>query len=328
MHAESILLFLAGVALMFKGAEWVTDSASHLAEKLHTSSVAVGLILVSLVLSLPEIFVAALSILKDHPQIGLGTILCSVIVNIGFVAGVCSMIRPLKLSRVILLRDTIFMIVATIIVAVLALEDSRLSQVEGLVFILLFVPYLVNVYQQEHQMGKKKAKAEGKRIVHTLQLVGNLPFMPFRIRDGWGIFLWGAAVLLVGAQFFTDGLIHFAEAFSISDLAVGITLGALGPSLPNFAAALSATRRGLEELAISETIGSNIFTLLVSVGLFALFSPIVLEASSRAVTVPALLLITFLFMGFTIKGSITRKEGAVLFVAYVAAVAAEVLYHA
>ncbi|MDP2717619.1 MAG: sodium:calcium antiporter [Candidatus Micrarchaeota archaeon] len=327
MHAESILLFLAGVVLMFKGAEWVTDSASHLAEQLHTTSVAVGLILVSLVLSLPEIFVAGLSILKDHPQIGLGTILGSVIVNIGLIAGVCSMVRPLKISRVILLRDTIFMIVATIIVAALALEDSQLSRIEGVVFILLFVPYLINVYQQEHQMGKRKAKAEGKRIVHTLQLVGDLPFLPFKVRDGMGIFILGAGVLLVGAQFFTDSLIHFSQDFGVPDLVVGITLGALGPSLPNFAAALSATRRGLEELAISETIGSNIFTLLVSVGLFALFSPIILEASSRAVTVPALLLITFLFMGFTIKGHITRREGAVLFLAYLLTVAAEVLYH-
>lgn len=321
-----LALLLSGMALLFKGAEWVTDSASHVAEHFHTTSVAVGLIIVSVVLSLPELLVAATTILKSHPQIGLGTILGSVIVNIGLIAGLCSMIRPLKLSRVILLRDTIFMIVATIIVAVLALEDNQLNHVEGVVFLLLFVPYLINVYQQEHEMGKKKAKAEGKRIVHTLQMVGYIPWLPVRVRDGFGIFVLGTAVLLVGAQLFTEALIGLSQVFQINDLVIGITLGALGPSLPNLAAALQATRKGMEELAISETIGSNIFTLLVSVGLFALASPITLEASSRVITVPALLLITFLFMGFTIKGRITRFEGGILLFMYLAAVAAEILY--
>jgi cation:H+ antiporter len=185
----------------------------------------------------------------------------------------------------------------------------------------------VSSQKKKNKGGKKQARAEGKRIVHTLQLVGDLPFMPFKVRDGIGIFTLGSAVLLIGAQLFTDGLIQLTQTLGVSDLAIGITLGALGPSLPNFAAALSATRKGLEELAISETIGSNIFTLLVSVGLFAFFSPILLEASSRTITVPALLLITFLFMGFTIKGTITRLEGAVLFLVYVAAVIAEVIYH-
>ncbi|MBI4361291.1 sodium:calcium antiporter [Candidatus Micrarchaeota archaeon] len=323
-----LALLVAGMALLFKGAEWVTDSASHVAEQFHTTSVAVGLIIVSVVLSLPELLVAATSIFKAHPQIGLGTILGSVIVNIGLIAGLCSMIRPLKLSRVILLRDTIFMIVATIIVAVLALEDNKLSHVEGIVFLLLFVPYLINVYQQEHEMGKKKARAEGKRIVHTLQMVGYIPWLPFRVRDGMGVFVLGTFVLLVGAQLFTDALIGLSTQFQIPDLVIGITLGALGPSLPNLAAALQATRRGMEELAISETIGSNIFTLLVSVGLFALTSPITLEASSRVITVPALLLITFLFMGFTIKGRITRVEGGILLFMYLASVAAEILYRA
>lgn len=323
-----LVLLVAGMALLFKGAEWVTDSASHLAEQLHTTSVAVGLILVSVVLSLPELMVAASAIFKSHPQIGLGTILGSVIVNIGLIAGLCSMIRPLKLSRVILLRDTIFMVVTTIIVAFLALEDNQLNHVEGVVFLLLFIPYLINVYQQEHEMGKRKAKAEGKRIVHTLQMVGYVPWLPFRVRDGWTVFALGTFVLLIGAQLFTDALIGLSQIFQVNELVIGITLGALGPSLPNLAAALAATRKGMEELAISETIGSNIFTLLVSVGLFALISPITLEASSRIVTVPALLLITFLFMGFTIKGRITRVEGGILLLTYLAAVAAEILYRA
>lgn len=319
-------LLLGGTALLLKGAEWVTDSAAHVAERFQTTSVAVGLILVSFMLSLPELVVAGSAVLKAHPQIGLGTIIGSVIVNIGLIIGVCSMIRPLRVSRVMLLRDLVFMMVATIIVTAMALKDGQLDRVDGTVFLLLFVPYLINVYQQERVLGKKESEKEGKQMVQTLQLIGKLRVGPLVLRDGVGIFLAGGVTLLLGAQFFTDSLIYFGSTFGVPDLIIGITLGALGPSLPNLAAAIQATRRGLEELAISETIGSNIFTLLVSVGVFTILQPVTLEASSRAVTLPALLLITFLFMGFTVKGKVSKPEGAILLLIYLGALVAELLY--
>ncbi len=319
-------LMLGGTFLLLKGAEWVTDSAAHVAERFHTTSVAVGLILVSIMLSLPELLVASSAVLKGHPQIGLGTIIGSVIVNIGLIIGICSMIKPLRVSRVMLLRDLVFMMVATIIVAAMALNDGVLDRVDGTVFLLLFVPYLINVYQQERLLGKKESQKEGKQMVQTLELIGKVHLGPLTLRDGLGVFLAGGVTLLVGAQLFTDSLIYFGSTFGVSDLIIGITLGALGPSLPNLAAAIQATRRGLEELAVSETIGSNIFTLLVSVGVFTILQPVTLEASSRAVTLPALLLITFLFMGFTIKGKVTKYEGAVLLLVYLAALVAELLY--
>lgn len=319
-------LLIAGAAFLLKGADWVTDSAAHVAERFHTTSVAVGLILVSIMLSLPELIVAGSAVLKDHPQIGLGTILGSVIINVGLVVGLCSMIRPLRVSRVMLLRDLVFMMVATIIVAAMALKDGQLDRVDGAVFLLLFVPYLINVYQQEKLLGKKEAKKEGEQLVHTLRFFGKITGGVVKLHDGVWVFILGGLGLIIGAQLFTDGLIYVAGAFQIPDLVIGVTLGALGPSLPNLAAAVQATRRGLEELAVSETIGSNIFTLLVSIGAFAIVQPVVLEASSRAITLPALLLITFLFMGFTIKGRVTKAEGAVLLLVYLGALAAELLY--
>lgn len=319
-------LLVVGSALLLKGADWITDSAAHVAERFQTTSVAVGLILVSIMLSLPELIVAGSAVLKSHPQIGLGTILGSVIINIGLVVGLCTMIRPLRVSRVMLLRDLVFMMVATIIVAAMALKDGQLDRVDGTVFLLLFVPYLINVYQQEKLLGKKEAKKEGKQLVHTLRFFGKLTGGVVKLHDGLWVFALGGLGLIVGAQLFTDGLIYMAETFQISDLVIGVTLGALGPSLPNLAAAIQATRRGLEELAVSETIGSNIFTLLVSIGTFAIIQPVELEASSRIITLPALLLITFLFMGFTIKGRVTKPEGALLLLVYVAAVAAELWY--
>ena len=321
-----ILLAVLGVFLILKGSEWVTDSVSHVARHFSTSSVAVGLLLVSTMLSLPEIAVAVSAVLQDHPQIGLGALLGSVIVNLGLIVGVCTLIRPLRVSRVILLRDLVFMIVASIIVAALALQDGNLSQVDGFVFLLLFIPYMVNVYEQEKQLSKAEVKKEGLQMVNTLELIGKLGVGNFRIRDGLGVFVLGGLLLIVGADFFTRGLVFFAESFHLPDLVVGITLGALGPSIPNLAAAVQATRAGMEELAISETIGSNVFTLLVSIGILALVHPFTLESTSRFITMPTLLLISFTFMFFTIKGHIGRREGMVLLGMYFLSVFAEILF--
>ncbi|HLD76304.1 MAG TPA: sodium:calcium antiporter [Candidatus Norongarragalinales archaeon] len=321
-----ILLAVLGVFLILKGSEWVTDSVSHVARHFSTSSVAVGLLLVSTMLSLPEIAVAVSAVLQDHPQIGLGALLGSVIVNLGLIVGVCTLIRPLRVSRVILLRDLVFMIVASIIVAALALQDGNLSQVDGFVFLLLFIPYMVNVYEQEKQLSKAEVKKEGLQMVNTLELIGKLGVGNFRIRDGLGVFVLGGLLLIVGADFFTRGLVFFAESFHLPDLVVGITLGALGPSIPNLAAAVQATRAGMEELAISETIGSNVFTLLVSIGILALVHPFTLESTSRFITLPTLLLISFTFMFFTIKGHIGRREGMVLLGMYFLSVFAEILF--
>ncbi|MBI5036743.1 sodium:calcium antiporter [Candidatus Micrarchaeota archaeon] len=321
-----VFLVLLGVALILKGSEWVTDSAAPVAKKFSTTSVAVGLLLVSSMLSLPEIVVAASSVLQGHAQIGLGALLGSVIVNLGLIVGVCTMVRPLKISHVILFRDLVFMLVASIIVAALALEDAKLSSVDGLVLLLLFVPYMVNVYKQEQQLSKPEVEEESRKLVNTLERFGKLGLGPWRIRDGWGVFLAGGAMLIIGADFFTRSLVYFVEAFGVPELVIGLTLGALGPSIPNLASALHATRTGKEELAISETIGSNIFTLLISIGVLALVHPLVLEPSSRVITLPALLLMSFIFMFFTLKGQIRRREGLVLLALYAGIVLAEIIY--
>lgn len=321
-----LALVILGTLMILKGSEWVTDSVSHVAKHFSTTSVAVGLILVSTMLSLPEIAVAVSSVLKGHPQIGLGALLGSVIVNLGLIVGICTLIRPLRVSRVILLRDLVFMMVASIIVSAIALEDGNLTSIDGLVFLLLFVPYLVNVYEQEKQLSRVEAQKESKQMISTLELIGKLGIGPVRIRDGIGVFLMGGVLLLVGVELFTRSLVYFAESFHLPDLVIGLTLGALGPSLPNLAAAIQATRNGHEELAVSETIGSNIFTLLVSIGILALVHPLKLEASSRFITLPALLLISFVFMFFTMKGHIGRRDGMILLGLYAVSVLAEIIY--
>jgi len=315
----SAALGVLALYLILKGSEWITDSSVHVAQRLSTSNIAIGLILVSTLLSLPELVVAVSSVAKGHIDMGIGVTLGSVIVNIGLIVGVSALIRPLRVSRAMVTRDAVFMAVITTVVAAVALEDFELTRVDGFVLLLLFIPYFVNVYEQERVLTARQRIVETRKIAKSLKLFGKTGFGEIVVHDGVMVFILGTALLLVGAELFTQSMVGLARLFSISDFVMGITLGALGPSLPNLASAIQAARRGYEELAVSETIGSNIFTLLITLGAIALATPQRINFVTAVVTTPAILLMSFLLLFFMMRGRIGRRAGALLLLLYLAA---------
>jgi|WetSurMetagenome_2_1015567.scaffolds.fasta_scaffold155980_2 cation:H+ antiporter len=318
-----IALAIVGLLLILKGAELVTDAAVPLARFLDTTYIAVGLVLVSVLLSLPELFVSVSAMLKGHSDVGVGVIIGSIIVNLGLIIGISAVIRPLRVPRHVITRDAVFMLIATIVVSLIVLEDFQVTQRDGVVFLLLFIPYLVNIYEQEKTLALKERKKESEMITKTLQFTGKIAGTEIVIHDSRVIFVAGIAMLLLGTEFFTGSLITLAGIFGISEILIGLTIGALGPSIPNLAAALQAVRRGYDELALSETIGSNIFTLLITLGVIAIARPFQIDAMTAVVTAPALLMVTVAFFVFTLKGTITRIDGATLIAFYLIAMATE-----
>lgn len=319
-----IVLALAGIYLIVKGSEWVTDAAVPLAGFLNTTYVAIGLVLVSLLLSLPELLVAALSLAKDHKDLGIGVIIGSIIVNLGLIIGISAIMRPLKIPRHVITRDAVFMLIATMVVSLLVLEERGATRRDGVVFLLLLIPYIINIYEQEKNLALKERHRESEMISKTLQFTGKLGGAELVIHDSRVIFVAGAGMLVVGSQLFTDSLISIAALGGISELLLGITIGALGPSIPNLAAALQAVRKGYDELAVSETIGSNIFTLLLSLGMIAIVQPFVVDPVTAMITAPALLVVTAVFFVFTLRGTISRPAGTALLAMYLAAMALEI----
>jgi len=318
-----IALVVIGLFLILKGSELVTDAAVPLARFLDTTYVAVGLVLVSVLLSLPELFVSVSAMLKGHSGIGIGVIIGSIIVNLGLIIGISAVIRPLKIPRHVITRDSVFMLIATMVVSLIVLEDFQVTQRDGIVFLLLFIPYLVNIHEQEKALALKERKRESEMITKTLQFTGKIAGTEIVIHDSRVIFVAGIGMLLLGTEFFTESLITLASGLGVSEILIGLTLGALGPSIPNLAAALQAVRRGYDELAVSETIGSNIFTLLITLGIIAIARPFQIDVITAVVTAPALLLVTVAFFVFTLKGTITRIDGATLIAFYLIAMAAE-----
>ena len=317
----TVSLLTLGILLLGKGSDWLTDSLIPIAHKLGVSGVSIGLILVSVAVSLPEVLVAVFATLKGYHTLSLGVVLGSIICNIGLMSGLCAIIQPLPVNTNIILRDGIFSLVVPVLVLAVS-SGGQITRFEGLAFILLFIPYAINVFLQERRISSQEKQKQQEEIEVELALIG---FEFGKLKPGWLSFFMGLSLLLLGTKFFGDELIHLADRFGFGELLIGVTLGALGPSLPNIAAAYSATKKGMGEIAVSETLGSNIFTLLVTLGLSALIAPITLARQWIIVDLPILLIMsTLLFIFLLTKRRISRLEGFILLMGYLATLVLQV----
>ncbi len=315
-------LILLSILLIGKGSDWLTDSLISVAKRMGVSGVSVGLILVSAAVSLPEILVAVYTTLKGFPNITLGVILGSIFVNIGLMTGLSAIVRPLRVTKNLILRDGVFSLVVPILVLAVGLQ-GEITRAEGFAFVLLFVTYVINVFLQERQKTTEERTHDFREVEISLDLLG---FDIGKIKSGWLSFILGVGVLLAGAQIFGSQLIHIAEGFRINHLIIGFTLGAVGPSIPNIMAAYKAARKDMGEIAVSETLGSNIFTLLVTLGITAMISPISLAPQWIKFDLPALLFFSAMLFFFTItKRAISRLEGYILVVSYLVIVTTQIV---
>ena len=322
MVLTTILLFLIAIIAIGKGSDWLTDSLIPLARKLGITGTFVGLILVSSAVSLPEILVAVYAQLKGYSVLSFGVILGSIACNIGLMTGLSALVKPLKVSSHVILRDGIFSVVVPILVFAVG-SSGQITRIEGLAFLALFVPYVINVYLIEKQRTEKEKQKDFKEVEIELELVG---FEFGKIKSGWLSFILGLALLLGGAQLFSNQLINLVKGFGINELLIGLTIGAIGPSIPNIITAFQATQKGMGEIAVSETLGSNIFTMLVTMGILAILSPIIISSQWIMFGMPSILFMSVLLFFFIVsKKTISKLEGAVLLSSYLVVVLLQTL---
>jgi cation:H+ antiporter len=324
----SIILLFIGLALVWKGSDWVTDSLMPVAKRLGTSYIAVTTLIVSLMLSIPEIFASVYSFFLGHPTLGLGIIIGSVMANIGLTVGISAIIRPLMIEESIVIRDGIFLVCAAGIVLLFG-ADLTYTRTEGFVLFLLFIPYALNVWffekhkPQSHKLGKVK------RMQTNLDLIGG--FSKLKLKASVLTFFIGTGLLLFGAYLFSFSLIEINLILKFPELIVGLTVGALGPALPNISAAIAGTRKGLKDAAISETFGSNIFTLLITLGIIISLAPLKISPKVFYFDLTWMIVMHVLMIAFILKGywtkepSLTRFEGVTLLLFYLALLVMSVL---
>ena len=293
---ESFLLSL-GFLLLVKGADWFVDGASGVAAKLRIPQLVIGLTIVAMGTSAPEAAVSISAALKGSAEITIGNIVGSNILNILIILGLASALVPISVAKSTLRADIPFMLLITGVLLVLG-WDGTIGLVDGLVMLALFAGYLIYLF-----MGAKNSPAE--EPIKNLPLWKALSFTVI----GLALIIWGADVAV-------DAATALARIFGMSERFIGLTIVALGTSLPELFTSVSAARKGNADIAIGNIVGSNIFNILFIVGLSGLIVPVPFASPFRIDTVIAIFAGIVLLVLALPKGKLLRWHGPVMLALY------------
>ena len=298
----SIILVIVGIGLLYGGGEVLVENAIRLAKSFGVSSLVIGLTVVAFATSAPELAATITAALKGSPEMAIGNVLGSNVANLGLILGVSALVFPLYATVRFIRREVAFMVFVTILIYPLMARSMVLGWIEGLVLLSMLALFLFTQTREQRADSEDSADdAEATRPVWLLCL---------------GIAL-GVGLLVGGAQALVTGASSIALAMGVSERVVGLTLLALGTSLPELAAAISAARRHEGDLVLGNVIGSNIFNLLCILGITSIVHPIRVPQASIGLDFWVVLTISVAVL-LALEGQrrLARPAGAVLLLSY------------
>ena len=305
-----------GFVVLNQGAKFITDNAVAVARNFGISRFVIGMLVVSTLAAMPEVLVSIIALEEGGKFIALGNGLASNIVTIAFVIGLTAIIVPLKVTREMIMRDAVFLMTVTIVASVLLLDGS-LSFFEGIVLMILFVPYTMNLLLVKRETAPEVLEATMEDAKIQLELMGHLFGRKVEIRAGPQWLVFGIIWTVMGAELVVRGILRMTDDFGIDPWLMGITVVALGTTLPDIAASYHAAKRGFGDLALGEGIGASIVTMLLTLGLIGILNPFSFDSSSILPIIAVLNLSTFLVLFFMLKSmKITQTGGIVLMGTY------------
>lgn len=305
--AVDILSFLFGLVLLYFGAEGLVRGSSALALRLGVPPLLVGLTIVAFGTSTPELVVSVKAAMDGNGAISLGNVIGSNICNIALILGMSAVIRPL-IIQVQVVRYEIPVMIAVSVLFCLMAWNGRVGRIEAAVFLIAFTVYLVAGFLRTRRESPAVNQAEIREAI------------PKPVRPLWIYALYvlgGLAMLVLGGRFLVDAAVHIAVAAGVSQAVIGLTIVAVGTSLPELATSAIASLKGEADIAVGNVVGSNIFNILLILGVSGLIRPISsLDMSSMdlaMMTVTAALCLPLMRTGYVLS----RREGAVLLMIYV-----------
>nr|WP_302666092.1 calcium/sodium antiporter [uncultured Agathobaculum sp.] len=298
----SFIMLVFGFVLLVWGADKFVAGASALARRLGVSPLLVGLTIVAFGTSAPELAVSLTAALQGANEIAVGNVVGSNIFNLLMVAGLSAVVCPLVMDRTLLRRDWPISLGAAVLLLVYILPDLTISRIEGIILLLLFAMVLG---MQIRAALKNRDTLESEEDEITMP--------PLMI--GVNIVL-GLACIIIGGQLAVNGATGIARMFGLSETLIGLTIVAIGTSLPELVTSLVAARKGQNEIAMGNVIGSNIFNLLFILGVSATITPIPVQATS---IIDALVLIgiSIVFYLPARRGKLGRAPGVIMALTYV-----------
>ena len=285
-----VVLIVVGVALVLFGADRLTEGASALARRMNVPEIIIGLTIVAAGTSAPELFVSLVSALKGTPDLAVGNVVGSNTMNAMLIVGCAAMVAPMTISRSTVKKDIPFSVGASVLLILLAV-DSFLGRVDGIILLLGFAVFMAYTLMQAKTGSTDEVQAETSPVwKNIVYLVG------------------GLLGLVLGSNLFVDSASSVAYALDISEGVVGLTVVAGGTSLPELATSVVAARKGQSAIAIGNVIGSNVFNILLILGLTATISPMEIEGITTidmaVMLISVALVWMFSFTRYTVETSV------------------------
>lgn len=311
-----LLWIVAGLVMILVGSDWLVDGASGIARKYGISEFIIGMTIVGIGTSMPELVSSGIAAIGGHGDMAIGNVTGSNICNVLLILGVTALISPIGYTRSNIRKDIPFAIGVSLFLMLMLYNGFGLfhemgtpgiSRMDALYLLLIFVVFMIDSFKSA-----KKGGGEEEEDVKPMPIGKALVFI-----------VLGLAGLVFGGRFFVDHTVSVAERFHVSEAFISITLMAVGTSLPELATCVVAAMKGKNQLALGNVIGSNIFNIALIIGVSGLISPFEIQSISTIDMVMVLVSILMLWMAaFTFKrGKLDRIEGAIFLLVYVGYIA-------
>ena len=306
-----VLLLAVGFVMLVKGADWFVDGSSGIAAKFKIPQIVIGLTIVAMGTSAPEAAVSITSSLAGQNDMSVANVVGSNFFNILVVLGVSSIIAKLPVQKDTIKKDTPFLILISALLLVFGI-NLKIGRVEGLVLLVFFAYFLINTIKSAKNTSVNDSSETGETAI-AIETTTEIS-MPKTIL----ISLVGIVGIVVGGDMVVNSATSIATSFGMSANLVGLTIVAVGTSLPEFVTSIVAIKKGETEIAIGNVIGSNLFNILLVLGLAATINPIAMSMSAFIDIVFMVLITLLLYMFMKKDNSLVKKQGIILVVLYIA----------
>jgi len=299
-YAINSILLILGFVMLWKGADWFVDGASSLATKFKIPQIIIGLTVVAMGTSAPEATVAIIGSIQGKADVAVGNVLGSNILNILIILGISSLVLPLIVKKDTVFIEIPFVILITFILFIMGI-DGKIDRIDGLILILLFIVYLTYLFFQ--------AKKNKEDLIEEI-----------KPRPLWYSILFtiiGLGVIIGGSQITIDSTTFFAEKIGLSDRFIGLTVVALGTSLPELFTSVTASRKNNPDIAIGNVVGSSIFNIIFVLGLASIISPLNYSQAFNLDGIFAMASALLLFIIVLTKNKLPRWAGVLMLLSYV-----------
>lgn len=297
----NIIWMIAGIALVLWGADRLTDGAVAIAERMHISQMVIGLTIVAMGTSMPEFFVSFMSALKDTPDMAVGNVVGSNIFNTLLIVGCAALVTPIMILPATVKKDIPFAMVASVVLLLMCL-DGNISRIDAVVLLGLFAVFMYITL---------KGAKENEQPMQQTSVKGGKPFMSVV----W-IFV-GLVCLVFGSNLFVDAATVIARQLGVSDAVIGLTIIAGGTSFPELATSVVSARKGQSGIAIGNVLGSNVFNILLILGVTGVMSPMTLQGITTVDLAMLVVSMVMLWLFSFTKYTLARWEGALLTIVFI-----------